>query len=51
MVVAALASQIYGFIHDGTTVPVALLMTALAGCALVAYFPIVRRHRVMAASG
>lgn len=51
MVVAALASQIYGFIHDGTTVPVALLMTALAGCALVAYFPIVRRHRVLAANG
>ena len=43
MVVAALASQVYGFIHDGTTVPVALLMTILAGCSLLALVLIARR--------
>jgi DHA1 family bicyclomycin/chloramphenicol resistance-like MFS transporter len=50
MVVAALASQVYGFIHDGTTVPVALLMTVLAGCALLALVLIAQRRRV-ASSG
>jgi DHA1 family bicyclomycin/chloramphenicol resistance-like MFS transporter len=48
MVVAALASQVYGFIHDGTTVPVALLMTILAGCALLSLVPIAQRDRVAA---
>jgi DHA1 family bicyclomycin/chloramphenicol resistance-like MFS transporter len=48
MVVAALASQVYGFIHDGTTVPVALLMTVLAGCALLSLVPIAQRGRVAA---
>jgi MFS transporter, DHA1 family, multidrug resistance protein len=48
MVVAALASQVYGFIHDGTSVPVALLMTILAGCSLLALVPIARRGRVAA---
>ncbi|NQV81780.1 MAG: Bcr/CflA family drug resistance efflux transporter, partial [Alphaproteobacteria bacterium] len=44
MAVAAAASQVYGFIHDGTTVPVALLMTILAGCALGGWVLIARRN-------
>lgn len=49
MVVAAAASQVYGFIHDGTTVPVAVLMTAMAGCAFAAYVLIGRRHTAVGA--
>ena len=48
MVVAAMASQVYGFIHDGTTVPVALLMAILAASALCAVVLIARRGPVSA---
>ncbi|MDA0367238.1 MAG: multidrug effflux MFS transporter [Proteobacteria bacterium] len=50
MAVAAAASQIYGFIHDGTTLPVALLMTILAGGALGGWVLIARRNVAPATS-
>ncbi len=50
MAVAAAASQIYGFIHDGTTVPVALLMTILGASALGGWVLIARRNVAPATS-
>jgi DHA1 family bicyclomycin/chloramphenicol resistance-like MFS transporter len=48
MVIAAAASQIYGFIHDGTSVPVAALMSALAGTALLACILVAQRRTAAA---
>ncbi len=50
MAVAAAASQIYGFIHDGTTVPVALLLTILGASALGGWVLIARRNVAPATS-